>query len=116
MSLWASDLYAFFYAVSPALAHTKRARTPLRFKYSNGLNTELRGVFRDSHFKITKSISFQISNDPAKTRKRERMKEGEMAKKGKILGIENFKYAVLILQEEDKLGENAFWKKQEEIC
>lgn len=27
-----------------------------------------------------------------------------MAKKGKILGIENFKYAVLILQEEDKLG------------
>lgn len=54
--------------------------------------------------KITKSISSQISNDPAKTRKRERMKEGEMAKKGKILGIENFKYAVLILQEEDKLG------------
>lgn len=44
------------------------------------------------------------------------MKEGEMAKKGEILGIENFKYAVLILQEEDKLGENAFWKKQEEIC
>lgn len=54
--------------------------------------------------KITKSISSQISNDPAKTRKRERMKEGEMAKKGKILGIENFKYVVLILQEEDKLG------------
>lgn len=41
---------------------------------------------------------------PQKTRKRERMNEGKEAKKGKILGIENLKYVVLILQEEDKLG------------
>lgn len=41
---------------------------------------------------------------PQKPENEKEWKKGKWRKKGEILGIENFKYAVLILQEEDKLG------------